>query len=195
MRSSESSPRSTRELWSKALARTATTGERPREIVAIDIAVEPVLDLTNRSERRRLGIRLSDIRSDEADAIEHCRTVADVARATGQRAILAPSAARVVLRDRDQDRRPAGERIQEPRHQPRGSGRPRLRPRVLDPGHPRVSGGRARARARRGAGGEAPRAPRGQPGSGRRARRVSARRGGGYRRSSNASPASFIRFA
>lgn len=55
--------------------------------------VEPVLDLTTRSERRRLRIRLSDIRSDKADAIEHCRAVADVARATGQRAIVAPSAA------------------------------------------------------------------------------------------------------
>lgn len=56
--------------------------------------VEPVLDLTNRAVRRRLGLGIADITSDDEEGVERCRTVADLARAEGYRAIRSPSAAR-----------------------------------------------------------------------------------------------------
>ena len=77
----------------KARDRAGIFGERPREIVGIDVMVAPVLDLTSRTRRRRLGVRSSDLRSDEDEGIEACRAIADAARAEGYRGILAPSAA------------------------------------------------------------------------------------------------------
>lgn len=72
---------------------TRTRAARARDLVSIDVEVEPALDLSNRNVRRRLGIEIPDITSDSEEGIETCRAIADLARAEGYRAILAPSAA------------------------------------------------------------------------------------------------------
>jgi RES domain-containing protein len=67
---------------------------KPRDLVSIEVAVTPMLDLTDETVRTRLGVALPTLLGDEEADLESCRTVADWARSEGYRAILAPSAAR-----------------------------------------------------------------------------------------------------
>jgi RES domain-containing protein len=68
----------------------------PRDLVSIDVEVEPVLDLTNKRIRQACGVSLAMITGDSQESLETCRQVADLARARAYRAVLSPSAA---LRD------------------------------------------------------------------------------------------------
>lgn len=76
----------------------AREGKRPdqdtkRDLITIEVAVEPVLDLTDAAIRARYGIRLTALTSDAADDLKTCGVIADLARSEGYRAILSPSAA------------------------------------------------------------------------------------------------------
>jgi hypothetical protein len=55
--------------------------------------VTPVLDLTDRAVRREWGVTLGALTGDSDGSLEACRSIADLARASGYRAILSPSAA------------------------------------------------------------------------------------------------------
>lgn len=62
--------------------------------MALEVEVEPVLDLTTRAGRRRIGATKQQITGDTRDCKRACRAVADRARLDGAQALLAPSAAR-----------------------------------------------------------------------------------------------------
>ncbi len=79
--------------YERYLQRAALTGLKPRELVTIEVTVEPVLDLTDEAVRAELGLSLETLVGEGAADIEACRDVADWARANGYRAIVAPSAA------------------------------------------------------------------------------------------------------
>ena len=64
-----------------------------KDLVSIRIVVRPVLDLTDPAAQERYGVTTATLTSDDARGLETCRSVADLARAEGYRAILAPSAA------------------------------------------------------------------------------------------------------
>lgn len=71
----------------------------PRELVSIDVTLSPVLDLTDRAALRRAaeGAGVSSdaalLAADGEGPLEHCRRMADWARAEGFTALLVPSAA------------------------------------------------------------------------------------------------------
>ena len=89
----------TREGALAELARYARrAGLRPdrlpaRDLVSIRVRVEPVLDLTSRGVRRKLGATLAALTGDGEEDLEACRSLADFARQQGYCAILSPSAA------------------------------------------------------------------------------------------------------
>lgn len=64
-----------------------------RDVVSIEVSIEPVLDLTDASTIATLGMDVTQYLGDDDDSREACRTVADFARAKGFRGILVPSAA------------------------------------------------------------------------------------------------------
>jgi len=70
-----------------------------RELVSIDIVLAPLLDLTERKSLRRAagGAGVQDepalLTAEGEAALEHCRRLADWARAEGFTALLVPSAA------------------------------------------------------------------------------------------------------
>lgn len=64
-----------------------------RDVVSIDVAVEPVLNLSDPTKRSGVGIRLAAIVGDDEADRETCRRIADWARLRSFVAILAPSAA------------------------------------------------------------------------------------------------------
>ncbi len=64
-----------------------------RELVSIEVSVEPVLDLTDPDIIESLGVNVADFLGDDDASLERCRTVSDYARAEGFRAIIVPSAA------------------------------------------------------------------------------------------------------
>jgi len=66
-----------------------------RELVSINVSVEPVLDLTDPEVIKTLGVDVSALLGDDDASLERCRTVSDYARAQGFRAIIVPSAALV----------------------------------------------------------------------------------------------------
>jgi len=73
-----------------------TRSPMERDLVSLDVTVEPVLDLTSTSVRRRLKVlkvKLDTLRGDDAEELEACLELADYARAEGYTAILTPSAA------------------------------------------------------------------------------------------------------
>jgi RES domain-containing protein len=77
---------------------TQRTGITPdmdqhRDLVSIHVHAEQVLDLSQESERLRVGVSLEALTGDTDDAIEICHLVADLARLEGYQAILSPSAA------------------------------------------------------------------------------------------------------
>ena len=71
----------------------ASSDAEKKDLVSILVRVEPVLDLTDRSVRRRYGVSLAMLTGDSDESLETCRSIADLARAQGYRAILSPSAA------------------------------------------------------------------------------------------------------
>jgi RES domain-containing protein len=66
----------------------------PRDLVSIDVRVEPVLNLASPQVRAELGIALDHLTGDTAADLAVCRRIAWDAVRTGHRAILAPSAAK-----------------------------------------------------------------------------------------------------
>lgn len=64
-----------------------------RSVSTVEIKLKNVLDLTDSENRKKFGIKLSDIVSDEEDSIEKCLKAADKARELSFEAILSPSAA------------------------------------------------------------------------------------------------------
>jgi len=80
--------------YRKALTKMGLTrSPMVRDLVSLDVSVEPVLDLTSVSIRRRLRVSIDTLRSDDSEALESCLSLADYARAEGYGAILTPSAA------------------------------------------------------------------------------------------------------
>ncbi len=65
----------------------------PRDLVSMEVAVDPVLDLTARRIRDRFNTNLSTLTGNEPRNLEACRRIADRAKAMKYQAILAPSAA------------------------------------------------------------------------------------------------------
>lgn len=65
----------------------------PRDLVAIDLAVRPVVNLSDPAVRQDLGVDVAVITSDRAQARETCRRIADLVRSLGVWAIRHPSAA------------------------------------------------------------------------------------------------------
>jgi filamentous hemagglutinin len=66
---------------------------RGRDLVSIQVTVEPVLDLTSTRVLASNGINSATLIGDDDTSLEACRSIADWARDQGFRAILAPSAA------------------------------------------------------------------------------------------------------
>lgn len=79
--------------YRKLLRRAAVNSSNPRDLVAFEVTVRPVLDLTDGAIRRSLGVTKAQITSDNEANIELCRRIADHALATDHQALLAPSAA------------------------------------------------------------------------------------------------------
>jgi len=71
----------------------AASDDDMRDLVSIHVMVEPVLDLTDSAVRERYGADLATLVGDEEADLETCRSIADLARAEGYRAIMSPSAA------------------------------------------------------------------------------------------------------
>jgi len=71
----------------------------PRDLVSIDIRVEPVLDLTDEATYRAVASAAGEtpdpslLTADTKAAYEHCRRIADQARVNRYTALLVPSAA------------------------------------------------------------------------------------------------------
>lgn len=65
----------------------------PRDLVAIDLAVRPVVNLSDSAVCRELGITTGVITSNRPEDRETCRRVADLVRSLGVWAIRHPSAA------------------------------------------------------------------------------------------------------
>jgi RES domain-containing protein len=81
--------------WAKYLRAAGVPPEAsaPRDLVSLEMQVEPVLDLTSPAVRRKLRIQLATITGDSPEDLEVCRSIADLARQQGYVAILSPSAA------------------------------------------------------------------------------------------------------
>lgn len=80
--------------YERYVRRAALSGLKSRELVTIEVSVEPVLDLTDEAVRAELGLSPETLTGEGAADLEACRDVADWARANSYRAIMAPSAAR-----------------------------------------------------------------------------------------------------
>lgn len=65
----------------------------PRDLVALDLAVRPVVNLSDPTVRRELGVNVDVITSDRTRDREICRRIADLVRSLGVWAIRHPSAA------------------------------------------------------------------------------------------------------
>lgn len=65
----------------------------PRDLVAVDLAVRPVVNLSDPTVRRELGVTAGVITSDRPQDREICRRIADLVRSLGVWAIRHPSAA------------------------------------------------------------------------------------------------------
>lgn len=71
----------------------AASDDEKRDVVSIHVSVEPVLDLTEAATRDEYQVTLGTLTGDGEADLETCRSIADLARARGNRAILSPSAA------------------------------------------------------------------------------------------------------
>jgi hypothetical protein len=69
------------------------TASSARDLVSLEVRVDPVLDLTSAGVLRKIGIEREMITGDGDDSLELCRTLADLAHQQGYHAILSPSAA------------------------------------------------------------------------------------------------------
>lgn len=67
--------------------------DRERDLVTLEVDVDPVLDLTDTTILKRLGLTSASLVEDTDEGFELCRTLADIARADGYSAIMSPSAA------------------------------------------------------------------------------------------------------
>ncbi|HKP75101.1 MAG TPA: RES family NAD+ phosphorylase [Longimicrobiaceae bacterium] len=81
--------------WAKYLRAAGLPPEASaaRDLVSLDLRVDPVLDLTSASVRRGLGVHLATITGDAPEDLEVCRSIADLGRQQGYVGILSPSAA------------------------------------------------------------------------------------------------------
>lgn len=79
--------------YRKAVTRIGPAAFGPRDLVSLDVVVEPVCDLTRPSARRYYGLTLRQARGDRPDDLAACRRVADAARRDGHVALLVPSSA------------------------------------------------------------------------------------------------------
>lgn len=79
--------------WEKMLAQSPFPDNKTRDLVKFEVSVPDVLDLTSAKMRRIFDTTLAKILSDTPGDIEGCRMLADQARLSGFKAILAPSAA------------------------------------------------------------------------------------------------------
>lgn len=65
----------------------------PRDLVAVNLAVRPVINLSDPAVRRQLSVSLSVLTGDRPKDRERCRQIADIVRSLGIWAIRHPSAA------------------------------------------------------------------------------------------------------
>ena len=77
----------------RALVGLAAADDDRKDLVSVRVVVRPVLDLTDAAMQDRYGVTAATLTGDDPQALETCRSIADLARAEGYRAILAPSAA------------------------------------------------------------------------------------------------------
>lgn len=78
-----------------ATPRATSVNFSERDVVALEVSVDPVLDLTDASTIATLKTDVTNFLGDDDNSIEACRTVADFARSNRYRAILVPSAAAI----------------------------------------------------------------------------------------------------
>ena len=64
-----------------------------RDLVSLEVRVEPVLDLTSAAVLRKIGVEREMLTGDGDDSLELCRALSDLAHQRGYHAILSPSAA------------------------------------------------------------------------------------------------------
>jgi RES domain-containing protein len=67
---------------------------KPRSFYEVDVAIEEVVDLTDRNNLERVGLTLDDVMS-AVDDYDACQDVAAVAHQLGRHGILAPAATRL----------------------------------------------------------------------------------------------------
>jgi RES domain-containing protein len=80
--------------WRKYVHRsTRRAARRHRDLASIEIRVRPVADVAETGFRRRYQIPLAQLTSDDEQDWEACRSLADLLRAEGYRALHVPSAA------------------------------------------------------------------------------------------------------
>lgn len=89
-----SSKEGARAEYEKYLERENTDPARakPRELVSIEVDINPVLDLTD-EETALVPPSSAFLTGDDPEDLERCRVLADTAREQGYTAIMAPSAA------------------------------------------------------------------------------------------------------
>lgn len=75
------------------------TDASARDLVSIEVSVNPVLDLCSCKVIGRIGVDPIELTGNSDDSLEYCRTIADWARGKGYWAILSPSAALPVARN------------------------------------------------------------------------------------------------
>ncbi|MCK4488817.1 MAG: RES family NAD+ phosphorylase, partial [Anaerolineales bacterium] len=68
------------------------TNVKPRELVAVKVDINPVLDLTSKKSSL-VPLSSPFLAGDDPDDLEKCRILADTAREQGYAAIIVPSAA------------------------------------------------------------------------------------------------------
>lgn len=81
--------------WAKFLRAAGMTPamSSARDLVSLEVRVDPVLDLTSGAVLRKIGIQREMLTGDGDDSLELCRTLADLAHQQRYHAILSPSAA------------------------------------------------------------------------------------------------------
>jgi RES domain-containing protein len=64
-----------------------------RELVTLEVVVDPVLDLRSRTTRRTVGVTKAALTGDAESDLGSCLAIADWARSEGYSGIISPSAA------------------------------------------------------------------------------------------------------
>jgi len=77
-------------LWAAGMTPSLSSA---RDLVSLEVRVDPVLDLTSAAILRQFRIDRELLTGDDEESLEACRTIADLSRQLGHHAILSPSAA------------------------------------------------------------------------------------------------------